>query len=260
MPERGLIVDGFDLSEIGFTLRSGYQDSRGTPRVEYPSVNVPGRGEVRTSNRADLGRRNLTIPGTVQAATFAQMHTWRDELAARLQPNVEHTFRTVDDETREFVGLVRKLAGDPVRPDQVIARTDVAISVALIEQPFIREVALTSNAFSAATAMDLGAMPVWPVVRINGAVTNPILVYRDDGGTEVARMEFTVTIGAGDWIEVDMEEKTIVDQASTSHPEYLTGGYFFQLDPGDGDYPTASWPTLEETNGASCTAEYHKLY
>jgi hypothetical protein len=60
-------------------------------------------------------------------------------------------------------------------------------------------------------------------------------------------------------ITVDMKNKTILNSASASMLSNMTSGNFFSLDPNDGDWLTATWPTLA-TSAGSGTATYNKAY
>lgn len=258
MARRTLIVDGNDLSEQGFTLTRGLRGIMGTPVFDYPSERPPGRIDaIRLSTKPEYQDRTLLLPGVVDQGTRAALRSAMADLAARLSPG-EHTFRFVDDETVEFVGLVREVDGISVEPDLTQTAADLTVRVQCLD-PRLREVSDTVVAFTTATDMPLGNAPVRPVIRITGSATNPTVTYKDSGGTTVTTLGLTVSIGAGDWVEVDCAEQTIVDQAGASHPEYLTSGTFIELDPTDGDYVTDTWPTLEVDSGDG-QATYRKRW
>lgn len=261
MADRALIVDGVDLgAEAGLVVRSGASGIRGSVPVSYPTQRVPDRFDaVRTATKPQHQARSIVVPGTVVADDMATMHQRLHQLKSYLAPGPERTVRLVDDETVEFLARVQQVDGQPVRPDQIQPWTEVAIRFQA-DDPRIWDVDQQNVGIDGTpTAMPLGTAPVAPVVRIDGSATNPALTYADDGGATVETLSLTISIGAGDWIEVDMDRKTIVDQAGASQISALSGGDFFRLDPTDGDYATSSWPQVSVSSGTG-TVTYRKAY
>lgn len=260
MAQRALVVDGFDLSTIGLVVRRGSQGIRGSAPVSYPTRRVPGRPDaIRTATRPNYESRRLTVPASVVGATMTEMHDRLHELKLRLAPGPERTVRFVDDESVEFRARVLQVDGQPTEPDQIQPRTDVAITFEA-DDPRIYEVAEQSIAISGtAAAVPLGTAPVSPVIRLDGSFTDPVLTYRDSAGTVVETLGLSLSKAAGEWVEIDMASKTIVDDLGNSQIASLASGTFFDLDPADGDYPTSAWPTVEVSSGTG-TVTYNKAY
>lgn len=261
MPERALIVDGVDLSDLGLTVRSGMAGVRGTPRASYPSRRVPGRIDaVPMSTQPEYQNRQITVPASVVGTDMADMHEKLRAVAAAVAPSeAERTIRFVDDETVEFTGRSRGFDGQPVEPDQIQPRTDIAISFECLDPRLLAVGTETPTIGSTLTDMPLGTQPSVPTVRIDGPFTDPVLTYSDDGGATVQTLELALSKAAGAWVEIDMHRKTIVDDAGASQISALTGGDFFVLDPRDGDYDTDSWPQVKVSDGSG-TVTYRKAY
>jgi hypothetical protein len=101
-------------------------------------------------------------------------------------------------------------------------------------------------------AIPLGTAVSAPTIRIMGAATNPVLTYRNAGGTVKQTMGFTVTLASTDYLEINGELFSITKYASgvaSNGMALWTSGDFPALDPQDG-YPSIdSYPTLEVSAG-----------
>lgn len=260
MAPRALIVDGFDTSEEGLIVRSGIQGWRGTPQASYPSTTVPGRmGAVRLSREPQYEPRQLTIPASVEGATMAEMHANLRSLERRLWPGPERTIRLVDDETVEFRARTLQIDGQGVPPDLTQPLTQVAISLLALDPRLLAVSDTVVNFTSSLTETELGSGPSFPVIRIDGAATDPVLTYADHTGATVKTLGLTISLGASDWVEIDMMERTIVDDGGTDRADALTSGGFFKLDPSHGTADGDSDPQLSVSDGSG-TATYRKAY
>lgn len=258
-------VDGFDTGTLGLIVRgvTGWQNmAQHTPetaRVPYLT------GMTVLAAKETVSPLDLSVQGYMTGATDTALRAALDELKARLHTGADVALRFVDIATREFP--VRVLGVDVVgQPPQFIAVNpyyDVTIRAACYD-PYLRETTDSTPTFNAtADAMALGTAKSFPVLRIDGVATNPVVIYRDSGGTEQARMEFgAYTIASGDYLEIDMRKRTIVQSISstiTDARDELTGGNYFALDPQHGVWWTSAWPTLEVQSGAG-TATYRRRY
>lgn len=259
MPPRTILIDGWDAGQAGVVVTDGLRGKLDGPEARYPSVAVPGRiSTVRLTSEPVYQTTTLRVPILVEADTRAVMLSRLDELKWRLAGrDLRVTF--VDDETREFRALQAALEAQSTPPD--LSQRAVEMRLLLeMKDPRVYDTTDTAVALSTSpAATPLGTAPVGPVVRIDGGVTDPTVTYRDNGGTVVETMGLTVALAGGQWVEVDMEAQTIEREDGTPHPEYLTSGTFFRLDPRDGDYPGSSWPTLE-LSGSTGTATYRRAW
>jgi hypothetical protein len=71
-----------------------------------------------------------------------------------------------------------------------------------------------------------GNSPVYPVIRVYGNVTDPIITNTTLGKT----VSFSgLTISAGSYIDIDMLNETVVDELGASKYEYIVSDDFFTL-------------------------------
>ena len=111
---------------------------------------------------------------------------------------------------------IELVAEDPLFYSQTLTETDVTIKL-----PFGTGSGVVANAGNAA---------VYPVIRILGAVTDPIITNTTTGKT----VSLTgITIAAGEYIDIDMFNETVVDQAGASKYSYLLDDTFFTLEAGN---------------------------
>jgi len=76
------------------------------------------------------------------------------------------------------------------------------------------------------TAVNAGAAPSYPTLRIDGPVANPSVEQTNVGGA----LQFTGTLAAGDYLTIDTRTRAVVLNGSTPRRSWLAGG--------------ATWPLL----------------
>jgi len=256
MAPRTLIVDEFDLGEIGFIGNDEIRDTFGAPQREWNSSNIHGRvRSILVAPRPKYKERTAIVNGTVLADDRITLDAALDELKYRLY-KPEIGIRFSHDETREYIARCDQISVDYLTPALVQRAAEVGMRFIVLD-PRMRAISDTVVGFTTATAIPLGTALTRGVIRITGG-TNPIVVYKNYAGTEIARMEFT---WSGTWIDVDLYEQTIVDNAAANQATALTGGDFFDTDPVDGDFTASQWPTLEiASGGSSGSYTYRKMY
>jgi hypothetical protein len=255
MTARTLIVDTYDLNEIGYVANDDFRDAFSAPTRDWQTDKAHSRiGESIVAPSAEYSKRTLIVNGAIVRDTRTELDASIDELKYRLyKPEVGVRFS--NDETREYVARCDQISIDPYSPALVQRAAQVSIRFVVLD-PRMRAVSDTVQAFSTATAIALGTSPSRGVIRLTGG-TNPIVIYRNYAATEIARMEFT---WSGTYIDVDLDNLTIIDNASANQAATLTAGNFFALDPQDGDYVQSQWPTLEVSGGGSAQITYRKMY
>ena len=78
-------------------------------------------------------------------------------------------------------------------------------------------------------AINSGTFPTPPLFRIDGPVTNPSIENITTGET----LGFTnLTLGAGEWLDVDTDARTVLLGGTSSRFEKLTTAQWFDLRPG----------------------------
>ena len=199
------------------------------------------------------------------AATAASLRVNLNHLKARIgATGTEILVRFPDDATLEFEALMAQISVVGQAPQFIGVNPwyEVLIQVSCY-QPFARTTTDNTPTFNAtADDMPMGTAPTFPVLQM-GPCTNPVIIYRDSGGTEQGRMEFgALTVAGGDTLDIDMEKKTIVHTISSTPQDdrsELTLGNYFALDPKHGVFATSTWPTLEVQSGTG-TATYRRKW
>jgi len=253
MPIRTLIVDGYDVSLIGF-IGESFRSPFDTGVRTYKQAEAHARiGKVVTSVQPAVNPKNFTMTGHLLGETRAEADSRLNELKHRLYKDTI-TVRFSNDETVEYRARCVSVKAVAITPEMIQRAYQISIQLLLVD-PRNYAIADSVVGFGSATAMPMGTAPTEPVIRLSGG-TNPVMIYKDSSAVEIARMEFT---WAGTWIDIDMDRKTIIDNAAANQIAALTTGEFFSLDPYDGDYQTSAWPTLEVTSSTG-QATYRKAY
>src|SRR5690606_30033466 len=82
--------------------------------------------------------------------------------------------------------------------------------------PFSIDAEITSNVV---TITNSGSATAYPIYRIDGPVANPVLIESNTG----RRMMFTVTLGAGRYIEIDTKLHTGTLDGQTQRQHIMSG-------------------------------------
>jgi hypothetical protein len=249
-------VNDYDLRRLGAELEL-VDGLRAAPSQRWVSTPVTGRmGELLLSGRPNVNARRVALRGRVVADTQAALETAIDALKSRLlQGAIE--VRPASNLTRVLLCRLVAFAEQPFAPQMATPVTGITAELeALSPAWYDRDPVVVSAATAIRVACPVGNLPVAPVVRIMGG-TNPVLTLRTAAGDSVGSMTFTVTLAATDYLEVDMDAKTVTKYASgvaTNGLSLLTAGDFLTLSPEDGDELTSASPTLEVSAGALMVA------
>jgi hypothetical protein len=95
-----------------------------------------------------------------------------------------------------------------------------------------------------------------------GTATNPVVTYRNANGETEGAITCGVTLGANDYLSIDMDARTLTkytDGVSSNGLSLISAGTFFDLDPAHGDPAFSAWPTLATSAGTG-VAFYRKAY
>lgn len=265
MPDTAVYLDDYDLAGIRFTLEN-ITGWRSIPPRRGPTAQLAaGTGDIHltTPTEQQYGPRRIMCDGLVRGATIAEMESFIDELSGRLEQVA--VFRAVDQASREVncrLGRYDRLPNPRPPFDQRAARVRFELFCA---DPVIRATTDENNSFfPGPTDMEVGTFTSLPVITIVGAVTNPVITYKDYLGVTQGTLGLTYTNAGGQTITIDCENFTIVHSVAGNIIDALTSGDFIVLDPRDAD-PWATvpdWPTLEiaPTPGTSCAAVYPKRW
>lgn len=244
-------IDGKDLSTLGFSVRRADTRRATTPRV-WPSQSVANKApRVRMSDRPQTEGRQLEVIGQLKGTSDSNFESRRDEILARCRAGeVEVTF---SDGTRIYYG--RFLGAD----HGMLTRADLNFDEVALTWELLYPWAYASSTSSVtgigstATDIPLGTAPSLRdvTVQVNGTFTDPTVQYLASDGTTVFSASFTLSKSSSEWIKLDMEAGTIVDDTGTSQIDALDTGSDFPwaLDPNDGVYWNSNWPQMKVTDG-----------
>lgn len=67
-------------------------------------------------------------------------------------------------------------------------------------------------------------------LRVTGPVVNPVITHNGSSGTQVFAMR--ITLGDGEWLDIDMDAHTVLAQGMASRNGYITQRGWHSFDPG----------------------------
>ncbi len=207
----------------------------GSGGVEVTKWNRPGFHGVKTP-RSFWRERIMRLVIGVRAATSATYETKRRNLQAAfdLPRDGLTTFKFVTQGGLELQCDVQLNAQiqSPLRAGEV---TIGEFRIELIaEDPLFYAQAQSEDDITFVAGSDTinpgGNAPVYPVIRIYGNVEDAVITNTTLGRT----VSFSgLTIGAGEWVDIDMFNETVVDQNGDSVFEYIDSDDFWWLAEGD---------------------------
>lgn len=265
MPDTAIYIDDFDLAGIRFTLEN-ITGWRSVPPRRGPTAQLAaGTGDVHltTPTEQQYGPRLILCDGLIRGATIAEMESFLDELSERLEQAA--LFRAVDQASREVNCRLGRYERLPDPSPEFASRAARVRFELFCADPVIRATTDENNSFLPGPSdMEVGSYPSLPVISIVGAVTNPVITYKDEAGVTQGTLGLTYTNAGGQTITIDCENFTIVHSVAGNIIDALSSGDFIVLDPRDDDKFAGSpdWPTLEisPTPGTSCAAVYPKRW
>lgn len=257
-----LYLNDYDTSRLGFFLRRADGRLAGLSARDR-TTGLPKRvGTVPLAREAETAERRIIVLGTIKQATMAGVISSRNELKARFYRGVVEV-RFEDDPDKVYYVLAEDADLRGTDPEFVNPVSEVTLTMSC-RDPLIYARYPTVVGFNATkAACPLGTAISLPVLKVSGAVTNPVITYRDVRGASKRTMGFTVALLATEYLEVDCERmqiKKYTAGVAANAESTLTSGDFIQLDPQDADDVTAVWPTLEVSPAASCEAHYRKAW
>jgi hypothetical protein len=232
-----LYVNDYDTALLGLVVETvtGYGDTPGLTRL---TRGFYGRaGLAVTAPNPTLAPRVITVTGTLLASTVAAFNTALDALKALFASTAE--VRLSSDATRCWTVDLTDLKLSPLPGPQLITpASGIALTLTALD-PYGYDVNWTAVALGAvAQVAPLGTAPSAPLLRLSGAATNPVVTVRNAQGVAVGSIGLTLTLAAGDFVELDCDAMTIAKSVSGSVTDALT-----TLASGD-------WPLLNPADGA----------
>ena len=244
-----LAANGVDSRVVGLRVER-VEGWYATPGAAVEHVAVHGRaGGFKVASGSPQGRL-LNVSASVRGTTVALRNTYLDQVKDFLSSGIL-TISRFDDVARVVVGTLEGRIEVPTPGKNLVAKLSFAVRC---ESAWLSNVQLTLRALVAAATrytVPLGTAPSAPIIRLRG--TNPVLTYRDAGATIRKSMTFTLTMAAGDYLEIDMglvKIRKSVSGTITNGRSTLTSGDFpWALDPRDGNQLAGVSPTVETSVG-----------
>lgn len=255
----GIVVDGVDLEDaVGLVVQSDLEGWRNSVARLHQSRARPGRvGEARMTRTPRAEGRRLVVRGYQRAPDLSTLLSRRDDLLWRLDGVNDVEVKFSDQLDRRFTArLDGNVTIEGLQPSLSSPKHRVQIPL-LCEDPRAYETSETQVTVGSADGdvdVPLGSAPVRPSIEVD--VASFIVTYKASDGTVLETLE--VDGASATPVTVDMEAETITS-SNGSELDNLVDGWFFALDPHDGDYPSSTWPTLAVDSGTA-TVTYRKAY
>lgn len=260
IPTGLLYVNDVDVATLSLTVSRAVRGAWDGVDIRQPAAPVLGRiGRLALTDAPPANPRQIVIGGRQEAVDTATLQDLQKQLTRLVYDGIVRV-RLGDDADREWEAKGR-MRVNPI--GSWVGR--IAQDIELVfdaEDPVGQSTTPTVvNFAAAATECPLGTAPSAPVFWIGDTVTNPVVTLKNHLGQVVATMGFTIVIGAGEWLEVDCEKETIVDQDGVDQASTFDGSTeFLTLNPYDGAGTEGPWPTLSVSGGSLAVAEYRKRW
>lgn len=260
MARTAMYVNDFDTSGLGLIVErvEGWLDA---PTTQDRVTQLPGRvGAVILAPEAETAPRTITITGVIRRTSNTLVRRATEELQERLSRGTVE-IRFVDDVEKMVLARCQAFQV-PSGPAQFFNPYNRVSITLFCPDPLVYSLPGTVVAFTSKQRLLLGNAVSAPTIRIYGAVTNPVLTYRDSRGVVKQTMSFTATLGAFDYLEIDSELATVTlytNGVASNGITLWSAGDFIVGDPQDGDPANGVWPSLE-VSGGSGEALYRRAW
>lgn len=258
--ERSLVVDGYDLSLIGFGLSSPMEDWRDGMFQQWEHIRIPGSinsALLNTDPKREV--RPIILRGAQEGSTVSQLRDYLNQLKYRLYKG-EMTVRFTDDETVQYFARmagILKVTGI-AGPKGDLQQTAHVIEIPLEStDPRLYETTPQAiNVTASDTDLPMGTAPVG--IEFEVSVGTFTITYKDHTGATVYTI--TITSAPSPPIFINMKNKSILNNLGNSVVSTMTGDFPWDANPlTEADWLTSSWPTAACSAG-TCTARYNKAY
>lgn len=263
-----LTLGGTDVSgsSYGFHVDAieGWLDAAPLSAQE---LRVTGRPGVQTADH-QVGPRPITVRGKLKGSSVADARSKLHNLKSLVTRTRPTTLVFGDETSVQTSAEYRAMRVAQLGALDALQFARLAVEIRfLAADPFLKATSQTtvSSITTSPTDLEQGTAPVWPQIRILGSATNPVLTLKDEGGSTVETMGFTISLGGSDYLCIDMDKQTAYQNTSGNFNEGTnviddwTSGNFFHVKPEYSDYVGSSWVTLEVSAGTA-TAIYTKAW
>jgi hypothetical protein len=254
-------VNGRDIDDLGLVVLE-YGDRWAGPSYDRGAAQPFGSLGSWPASEATVAPKVIRLQTALEGVTRANRQASIDNIRNHFRGLLEVKFG--DSEDRVIYGIVEASPGSGRWTGLGEIKADVALEFNIVcYNPLFWDTTGSIIAFgSTRVEVPVGSAPSGGIIYLMGAATNPTITYRNHDGDSVETMGFTVTLGATEYLEINLDTLSIVKVSSgtrTDGDALLTSGWFFSVDPADGDVENTSYPTLEVDQG-SATINYWKTY
>jgi hypothetical protein len=189
-----------DVLTAGIDRLNSMLEPRAARRLEVTEHGITRWVNARRLDVVDISRKSLWYA------------TWSAQFAAvGAQPS--------DGEWRKFGA-------------DMVAVTALPSSSGGLQLPFIVPFAITAETVTGQIALTNPGNATGPVkLRIDGPVRGPIITHVSSGKALV--LSSSLTIGAGEWLDIDMEARTVLANGQASRGGWIVQRGWFGFDPAD---------------------------
>lgn len=253
-------INDTDINDLGLRV-TDFGEWWSGPSYERGSAAPYGLMGSVPATEATVKPKALTLSMALPSATVAGRVAALDTVRHHLRGLLEVRFG--DDSDRVAYGLLESDSTPARWPEVAFVTGDLAprLQIVFYDVAKYDRGGSVVGFDSTRRQIPLGTAPSGGKIFIHNA-TDPVLRYRSASGTIEQSMTFTVTLASTEALEIDLGAMTVTKISSGTRTDALstlTSGWFFHLDPADGDGGNSVYPTLETTTG---TAEirYRKRY
>lgn len=205
-------INGTPVEDNGWSL-TAEEGLRDVSQHNKAIVVVPQKmGQTALETGAQTAPRPVKLGFLIQPTSFTDRATKLDALYAALSGNFTITY--VDSPTRQLTGrLIQSQVTSPYKQyvnNPVFVNCDIICDDPLYYDSSSTTLNVTANTFGTVN-IGTGDRDRKITISVTTACTNPVIILKDQGGTEVQRMTLTGTIASGHSLTIDCDAKTIVD-------------------------------------------------
>ncbi len=256
MPGSGLILNDRDASEWGWKTES-IGGGPGVLAWRWPTQPLAGSlGAVVTTTEPDSPLRQLVVSGILRGSNNADAQTKLEALLNWCSRGALE-IRTAHSTSRLYVG---RLSGTslPLLDPSFLSDTAKGSLTFDLTTPYQleclpRTYSITTTGSTGRVALLLGTGTSRPIIQIRGAATNPKLTLYDAFGVAVSEMNFTITLGADDFLGIDCltrkVTKSVSGVISAADSTRKQGDDFFALLSRYGSHDAQRFVYLELSSG-----------
>lgn len=262
-----ITVNGTDLSALGFSMTMP-EDWLRAPSVTWLELPLYGRSGSLFS-QGHYQSRPFAFEGYIEGDTVAEARSNYDQIVHTIMKSRPATIVLGDQSSRMVLGYLKDMNVRSVGP--AFAEPDLyARFEFMAAQPFLYSTTETTvgSIGSGGSAVAQGTGPVWPKVKIQGAVSpGPIVIsLKDYSDTQVGTITFTMTLAtSSDYLCVDFEKRTAYENqtgsftSGTNRLDKWTAGSWWHIEPVHSNIISSVWPKIAVSAGTG-TAIYTKAY